>query len=293
MTCRRALMILGTALLLLLGACSERDRGQGTALLVEPDSTAELQEIFARHNYDLGTLEEGVPRLILSRLPEDLEHLPEVSERKRIFFLSLLPMVLMANEEIAWQREELFDLFSRADNQKTLGARELAWLEEIAAEYRVNGDPLTNPRARTLLLRRVDVLPVSLVLAQAANESGWGTSRFARQGNNLFGEWTFTPGTGLVPIDRPDGATYEVRRFDSVYESLQSYMRNLNTNTAYLPLREVRARLRAEGLPLTGLELAPGLENYSIRREAYVRDIDRMIRQNRLSLLAEAALKRS
>jgi Bax protein len=136
----------------------------------------------------------------------------------------------------------------------------------------------------------MDTLPPSLVLAQAANESGYGTSRFALEGNNLFGLWTYVKGTGLVPLKRPRGQTHEVRRFPSLYDSVRAYMNNLNVHRAYRPLRELRSLLRSRGLELRGVDLAAGLRHYSPRREAYVKEIRSIIRGNDLSRFSSAAL---
>jgi Bax protein len=130
------------------------------------------------------------------------------------------------------------------------------------------------------------------VLAQAANESAWGTSRFAQLGNNLFGEWTYTPGAGIIPEDRPPGASYEVRKFPSLYESIRSYMNNLNRNEAYLKLRETRESLRKEGKLVTGTSLAYGLSKYSQRGDEYISEIQVMIRQNQLARTNRAFLRK-
>jgi Bax protein len=140
-------------------------------------------------------------------------------------------------------------------------------------------------------MRRVDTIPPSLVLAQAANESAWGSSRFAREGNNLFGEWTYKPGTGIIPAGRPAGATYEVRKFSSIYESIRSYMSNLNRNGAYRKLREIREILRDSNQPVTGMSLAQGLAKYSQRGNAYIVEIQAMIRQNKLMRANDASLR--
>ena len=128
---------------------------------------------------------------------------------------------------------------------------------------------------------RVDTVPASLVLAQAANESAWGTSRFARRANNFFGVWCFTPGCGITPNRRDAGKTHEVRRYKSVQASVNHYIRMINTNNAYRELREIRAELRDENR-VNGLGLADGLLRYSERGPAYVRELKQMIRYNNL-----------
>ncbi|WP_432821294.1 glucosaminidase domain-containing protein [Trichloromonas sp.] len=258
-----------------------------------PSSHLELEELFSSHNYGWGTLDDGIPSIFLEALPSDLDRIPQVQKKKIVFFLSLLPVVLRANEEIREHKTTLTDLLRRYDQGETLTGNELARLSAITTEYRVSGDPLEDLQTRETLLMRVDTLPTSLVLAQAATESAYGTSRFARLGNNLFGEWTFTPGTGMVPLDRPEGRTYELRCFSSIYESVASYMNNLNTHRAYTSLREQRARMRAEGRPLQGIVLAAGLTRYSERGEDYVKQIRTIIRSNRLHRLGSILFRQN
>jgi Bax protein len=279
---------------LLLGGCTEHRTAESLskAKVVTPTSHQELRQFFLSHNYSWDTVKkEGVPPIIVKTLPDDLDDIAKTTEKKRIFFLTLLPMVLMENEHIGQERDDLLRLCALHDLGKSLSPRQKEQVATLAGQYRVQGSPLTSIKARRQLLKRVDVIPPSMVLAQAANESAYGTSRFARMGNNLFGEWTFTPGKGLVPQDRPEGESYEVRRFSSLYDSVKSYMRNINTNSAYTALRNQRAMLRSEGLPLRGMDLAEGLKLYSTRRDDYVKDIREIIRRNRLSLLADATLR--
>jgi Bax protein len=261
--------------------------------IVSPTDHRALKRWLASQDYSWSTLDQGVPPFILKALPHDFDRIPRVEDRKRIFFLSLLPTVLLINDEINQDREALLNLLARYDSGKPLGEEDRIFLSSIEDEYRVSGDLLRSIESRKILLKRLDIVPPSIVLAQAANESGYGTSRFARAGNNLFGEWTFTPGTGLVPLERPEGETYEVRKFNSLYDAVKSYVKNINTHWAYRSLRDRRARMRAEGLPLKGTELAAELKLYSTRRDDYVRDIRSIIRQNRLSMLATVALRPS
>jgi Bax protein len=264
-----------------------------TPQVFTPLTHRDLAEYFAAHGYGWNTLDKGVPSFILGALPEDIDRVPTLNKKKELFLLSLLPMVLMVNDEILQQRQELLAILDRHDSGSPLSDRQRERLDEISGAYRLTADPRADATARERLLKRVDVIPPSMVLAQAANESGWGSSRFARHGNNLFGEYTFRPGTGMIPERRPAGACYEVRRFPSLYESVRSYMKNINTHWAYQPLRQQRALRRADGLPLHGVDLAQGLKPYSTRGEAYVEDIRTIIRQNRLSLLTAASLRRS
>jgi Bax protein len=248
---------------------------------IRPETTAGLLVFFQTLNYEWTQLENGVPPLILENIPADIKDSRTIT-KKRIFFMGLLPMVLLANQEIVKEREEILQILQRHETRES-DINDQERLENLSKRYGLRGRPLIDHRARTRLLERVDTIPASLVLAQAANESGWGTSRFARLGNNIFGEWTYKAGTGIVPVGRPPGETYEVRKFASLYESLRSYMNNLNRNGAYRELREVRSALRKSGQPVTGLALAEGLLKYSQRGEEYIKEIQAMIRQNKLA----------
>lgn len=283
-----------SCLLLLVAGCQDKLADQpftvGEIHVIHPASVDGLQAYFQALGYDWDNVAEGVPPIIIEKLPDDFGKGLDTSERKQTFFMSLLPMVLLANNSIAQDRNELLSLLNRFKGTHTLEPEEQEWIKQLTREYGLRGDPLTDHRTRRILLRRVDTIPPSLALAQAANESGWGRSRFALEGNNLFGQWTFTPGTGIVPKNRPPGATYEVRRFKSLDDSIKSYLMNLNTHSAYQDLRLVRQRLREKGLPVTGKSLAEGLERYSTRGDAYIREIRAMIDHNNLSAINRARL---
>ncbi|PLX95785.1 MAG: Bax protein [Desulfuromonas sp.] len=258
---------------------------------IAPQSHRELDLFFQEKKYGWESLENGVPPLIVTRFPEDMATISKVQQRKEIFFLSLLPMTLLANEEILKERKELLTILDRFDRQSPPNPQQMVFLSALGQKYKVKGDPLTQKGSRQKLLKRVDIVPPSMVLAQAASESAYGTSRFAQEGNNIFGEWTFTPGTGIVPEGRPEGESYEIRRFSSLYDSLNSYLRNINTHWAYQELRDLRAGQRAQKETVTGSALAAGLRLYSTRRDAYVEDIRRIIDGNRLSHLAKISLR--
>ena len=159
----------------------------------------------------------------------------------------------------------------------------------IAARYRVDGD-LNDPKTRDTLLRRVDVVPVSLVLAQAAQESGWGTSRFALESNNLFGIWTWNEDAGSVPLNRPDDATHLVRVYPDIEASVRAYLHNIDIGFAYTDFRDLRAEMRAAGKPLDPFELAGALDRYSTAGDMYVNDIRVMLRSTELDKLGSLSL---
>lgn len=246
--------------------------------LIRPRSTARLVERFEAAGYGADALAgpEPPPPFIVVRLPEDWAEDLEVDERKSLFLRAILPLVLQANAETAAERARLLQLRGKT----TLTTRERRWLDRLAARYRVQPSETVNWDA---LVQRVDIVPPSLALAQAALESGWGRSRFALQGNALYGEWTWLEGGGIVPAARKAGKTHSIRRFDTLLGSVRSYLHNLNTSLAYQGLRQRRAALRAAGRTPMGSDLARLLGRYSEEGEAYVEKVRRLIRVNGLA----------
>ena len=216
---------------------------------------------------------------IVSGLPEFRE-IPAGRERKAAFFGYFLPIVETQNRSILETRQKLADWYLNRDEISSEDASEI---NTIAIRYRIHNFDVDNDTSWQKLLRRVDVVPPSLALAQAANESAWGTSRFARQAYNFYGQWCFEPGCGLVPKKRQAGKTHEVAAFDSPQESVKMYVRNLNSNGAYKTLRDVRAQLRQLNKPVTGHALAAGLNRYSERGLEYVSELRSMIEYNKLA----------
>jgi Bax protein len=234
-------------------------------------------------DYSLDAVRRGapVPRIYLARLPGNLGTLT-ARERKRRFLAIMLPLVLRVNELIADDRRRLDALSRKITAGEHLRSFERAWLVRLARDYR------TEPGDIPALAIRMEAIPPSLVLAQAAIESGWGTSRFARLGNALFGQWSYD-GQGLVPARRESGKNHRIRTFPSLMHSVYGYMRNLNTHQAYRRLRIKRLTLIQAGRP-GGADLADTLINYSQRGAAYIEDIRLVIRANRLAPLDQARL---
>ena len=205
-----------------------------------------------------------------------------VETRKQAFFDYLAPRVRRANAEVLAERRRLLTLEQRIEAGRAPGWWDRRWLRGLALDYELEPDP-DRAVADTieLLKKRVDIVPPELALVQAAVESGWGRSRFAREANNLFGHWCYEPGCGLVPARRNSGARHEVAAFDSPQQSIERYLHNLNTHPPYRPFRERRARLREQQRPLRAAELVDGLLQYSERREAYVEEIETVLRANR------------
>lgn len=209
----------------------------------------------------------------------DFSAINDVNEKKRAFFDFLRPIIKQQNIIIATEREFIAEMLALVENDNSLSNKQLAQLEQLFDKYQYAA---RNVDAKSLksLLKRVDIIPESMVLIQAANESGWGSSRFAREGFNFFGEWCFSHGCGLVPSSRGSGKTHEVKVFSSVDASVSSYMRNLNSNGAYNLFRSIRADLRAQEAELSADQLIYGLVNYSERQEAYIDELLDMLRHN-------------
>ncbi|MDR9435370.1 MAG: glucosaminidase domain-containing protein [Thiohalophilus sp.] len=207
-------------------------------------------------------------------------------DRKEAFIEFLWPVVKYENRRVLAKREKLLAILDKLEDGEHATPDEQAWLAKQAQLYRVKAKGKLE-RARKLATR-VDIVPTSLALSQAALESAWGTSRFARQGNNLFGQWCFTAGCGIVPRRRPERATFEVQAFDTIAGSVRTYLRNLNSHPAYQPLRDIRAQARKAGREPSGLEMAAGLINYAAIGEDYVKHIRGVIRRNDLDRLDSA-----
>lgn len=292
----RRLPLLGSAFLspialaLLLTLLVPADPFGGTIPVLQPVTLASAQRLEALFDsVDYSWPPAGqVPALAITRIPEDMAEL-EVERKKGLFLRALLPLVLAENARLGSERRWLERLM---DNPGEDAGAEREGLRRLAREYGLESALNEPATLLTKLHKRIDVVPVGLVLAQAANESGWGTSRFSREVNNLFGEWTYKAGQGVVPRKRSDGARHFVRRFEDLRASVRSYMHNINTGRAYRPLRELRARMRREGRKLDPLLLATGLKRYSSRGETYVAEIQAMIQGNGLNTLGPLDLAR-
>lgn len=225
----------------------------------------------------------GVLAVLWSRSPDplpDFDGIDQVAERKQAFFEFLAPIVADENQRVLEARERLLGIIDEVEAGHSPGWLDRRWLARLSARYEVEWNPQQAGENLDILKRRVDTVPISLALVQAATESGWGRSRFAVEANNLFGHWCYRRGCGIVPNRRNAGAAHEVAAFDSVQQSVRRYLANLNTHDAYGPLREIRARLRESEKPLTAIALADGLTRYSERREEYVDEIKTVIRVN-------------
>ena len=208
----------------------------------------------------------------------DFNAYTHTDEKKAAFFEFLFPRIVLANSRILLEREYLDSLAAKSE----LTSKDKRWLAEEAERLRL--DPAPAGKAQIAKLKnRLDVIPPSLIMAQAANESAWGTSRFAVEGNNLFGQWCFSDGCGLVPQSRAAGAQHEVAAFKTPYRSVRAYIENLNRHPSYKKLRDIRQAERKQQKALSGKDLAAGLINYSERGQEYIGEITAMIRHNNLT----------
>jgi len=238
-------------------------------------------------------------------VPPDFNRDGDIQAKKHAFYAYLLPQIDQANQEIARERQWLLNLQARltqgmslkdADQMASLNPtltdaaaaaihNEAAALRRLGKRYNmaaVGDAPGALEDYVEKLLLRVDVVPASLVIAQAAKESGWGSSRFAREGNNFFGIWCFNRGCGMTPANRDAGRHHEVAMFNTVTEGVRYYVRTINSHNAYDKLRQIRAAARNNNQPFGGEQLATGLLRYSERGLLYVNEIQSMIRYNRL-----------
>jgi len=202
----------------------------------------------------------------LSSFKPSFDSIENTIVRKEVFFNYLLPVIHQKNAEIIEIRNSILN------NELSINE-----LEKLASKYRVK-----NPATQEELLKVIDILPPSLVLAQAANESNWGRSRFAKDFNNYFGIWCFSKGCGVVPTERDKNATHEIASFNSLEESVDYYMFNINRSYAYEELRQIREKQRNDMMPIKGIVLAEGLGNYAFPGNEYIDSIKSVIQYNQL-----------
>jgi len=212
----------------------------------------------------------------------DFAAIQDVAEKKASFFEFLSPYIDSVNQQILAQRQRLITFREKINNGSTLTRNEMNYLSGLRVEYELENEVLNTANLVNRLLRRVDIIPSSLALAQAANESAWGTSRFAVEGNNFYGQWCYTEGCGIVPARRIAGANHEVKSFDSVFESVKAYIMNLNTFPNYQKLRDIRQQVRQGGRSIDGISLSEGLDTYSSRGDDYIFELQSMIYSNNL-----------
>jgi uncharacterized FlgJ-related protein len=297
---RRAVLLTPLALLL-IGALA-RAQVQPTDEKVPCRDYRDVLALFDRLGYTQQVWQAGireVPRVYLDDIPDQWQarsaKLATVADKKRIFFRLIGPIVLRINELIAADRTRAKEITEKLLVGQSASPEEHAWLADLAVRYKLiksEEDRLDSELFPELLLR-VDVVPPSLSLAQAASESGWGTSRFAAEGNSLFGQWTWGKGKGMKPAEQrvSTHGDHRIATFGSTALAAYAYTLNMNTSAAYRDFRLKRADLRRQNLRISGTVLASTLLRYSERGQAYVDDIQRLIRQNQLDAADDAYLK--
>lgn len=204
----------------------------------------------------------------------------DINKKKKTFFNFLRPEIIKENNRIIKRRKQVIAINNKLKANERLTEEEQALVASFVKQYKVKNAPTLTKKVEKLLTK-VDIVPTALVLVQAANESAWGTSRFARIGLNFFGIWCFKKGCGMVPNSRDEGLDHEVAAFTSVEKAVKHYLHNINTNQAYQVFRSIRAQLHANQQPLTAEVLATGLLPYSERGSDYVLEISEMIRHNK------------
>ncbi|NQZ81902.1 MAG: glucosaminidase domain-containing protein [Colwellia sp.] len=233
---------------------------------------------------------EATKKKLVVKIPEvplhkvilpDFAKIRDVKEKKRQFFNYIKPAIERENNKLLTLREKVITLKDQLLLEQTINIDDKALLKQLNKKYKVRNN-YGQLSQIDQLLARIDVVPSSLILVQAANESAWGTSRFARIGLNFFGIWCYKKGCGMVPNGRNDDATHEVQSFKSVDDAVQRYLHNINTNNAYIVFRTIRSQLREQDQPLSPEILATGLLPYSERGAEYVLEITKMIRHNQV-----------
>ncbi len=244
-------------------------------------SASTIEQLFKDTNYSLSEVRrtKKVKPIRLSLLPNEMKSIESSGKRKSLFIKIILPLVLEENNRIIIDRKKLFSILNKNKNSKD----EIKWLNQKFKQYGVLNKDLATLKVR------MDIIPVSLAIAQAAKETGWGTSRFAIEGNALFGQWTWS-GEGIKPAGADTDATYKVMKFNVLKASVRAYQRNLNTHSSYKKFRFVRAQLRDDNKKLDSLKLAEYLDNYAQTGTEYTKVLKQIIQQNQLKDFDEVKL---
>ena len=236
-------------------------------------SASTIEQLFKDTNYSLSEVRKSkkVKPIRLSLLPNEIKQIESSKKRKSLFIQIILPLILEENNLILIDRKRLFSILNKNKNSK----KEIDWLNRKFKQYGV-----LNKDIPTLKVR-MDIIPVSLAIAQAAKETGWGTSRFALEGNALFGQWTWS-GDGIKPAGAESDTKHKVMKFKVLKASVRAYQRNLNTHSSYKNFRQLRAQLRDESEKLDSLLLADQLDNYAETGKEYTKILKQIINQNSL-----------
>jgi len=236
--------------------------------------TETVLNLFKDVEYDLGKVrsQKLVKPIYFTQFPRDLDALQSTKLKKETFIKIVLPLIVAENERILADREKLIVL----SDKKFTTDLEKQWIRQKLLEYKVKKGNLKE------LLVRMDIIPTSIALAQAAKESGWGTSRFALEGNAIFGQWTWS-GQGIAPLDRESNKNHKILKFPILRASVKAYQNNLNTHKSYFKFRQKRLALRDKNKKIKGLELTETLNNYAQTGTEYTKILNQIIKQNRLT----------
>ena len=240
-----------------------------------------IKQLFEDTNYTLDDVRKTklVKPVALTLLPNEIKMIESTNKRKEFFIQIVLPLILKENNNIKLDRKRLFSIINKSNNTDL----EKKWLDKKYKQYGIINKDLST------LKIRMDEIPVSLALAQAAKETGWGTSRFAQEGNALFGQWTWS-GEGLKPKDSDKNEGHKVMKFNVLQASVRAYQRNLNTHSSYKEFRKERAKLRDQGKPLNSIILSKFLDEYAETGSQYVDVLQKIIKQNNLEDFDDAKL---
>ncbi|MDC1245325.1 glucosaminidase domain-containing protein [Pelagibacteraceae bacterium] len=244
-------------------------------------SAATIEELFKSTNYSLEDVRKTklVKPITLTLLPNEIKKIENTKKRKDLFIQIILPLIIKENNNIRFDRKKLFSVLNKSKNTKI----EKIWLNSKFKQYGVENKDLST------LKIRMDEVPVSMAIAQAAKETGWGTSRFAQEGNALFGQWTWS-GDGIKPSDADTDSTHKVMKFKILQASVRAYQRNLNTHSSYKDFRSARAELREKGEKLDSIMLSEYLDKYAEIGKEYVIVLQQIIKQNNLTDFDDAKL---
>jgi len=240
-----------------------------------------IKQLFEDTGYNLNDVRKKklVKPVALTLLPQEIKMIENSKKRKEFFIQIVLPLIIEENNNIKLDRKTLFTIINKSNNSNS----EKKWLEKKYKQYGVKSGDLSS------LKIRMDEIPVSLAIAQAAKETGWGTSRFALEGNALFGQWTWS-GEGLKPKEAKEGENHKVMKFNILQASVRAYQRNINTHSTYKDFRKARAKLRDNNKPLDSIELSKYLNKYAETGNQYVEVLQKIIRQNKLQDFDDAKL---
>ena len=249
----------------------------------------EMIEIFDKNEFTINNFVEGKIKkmIIFSSLPDDFMEIEPIKLRKDLFIKSMIPIIFIENEKVLIDRKKILNWWTETDGEEIAKEFWPDWLISISDLYNFEGENIGD------LLKRVDLIPISLALSQAVIESGWGTSRYARQGNAIFGQYTYDQDSGLIPEKREKKDNHLIKKFGSLNLSVRSYIKNLNTHSAYEGLRKKRRDLRMEGSQITGHKLLPFLYKYSERGNDYIKDLTKLIDENNFKKFDNVYLKKS